>query len=44
MHGGMFWNDPKCYYVIDEYDKKYKFKIHSNRVNTGNKHFIITNY
>lgn len=33
-------------YIKDEYDKKYKFKIHSNRVGNeiNTKHLIITNY
>ena len=33
-------------YIVDEYDKKYRFKIHSNRVGSeiNNKHLIIANY
>ena len=33
-------------YVVEEYDKKYAFKIHSNRVGSeiDNKHLIIVNY
>ena len=33
-------------YIVDEYDKKYKFKIHSNRIGNeiNNKHLIIKNY
>jgi DNA adenine methylase len=33
-------------YIIGEYDKKYRFKIHSNRVGSeiNNKHLIIANY
>lgn len=33
-------------YIIDEYDKKYRFKLHSNRIGDeiNNKHLIIKNY
>jgi DNA adenine methylase len=33
-------------YIVDEYDKKYRFKIHSNRVGSeiNTKHLIICNY
>lgn len=33
-------------YIIDEYDKKYKFKIHSKRIGNeiNTKHLIIANY
>lgn len=34
-------------YIVDTFDKKYRFRIHSNRVNNENidkKHFIIKNY
>jgi DNA adenine methylase len=33
-------------YIVEEFDKKYKFKIHSGRVGSeiNNKHLIITNY
>lgn len=33
-------------YIVDEFDKKYRFKIHSGRVGDeiNNKHLIITNY
>jgi DNA adenine methylase len=33
-------------YIVGEYDKKYKFKLHSGRVgdNINNKHLIIKNY
>ena len=33
-------------YIVDEYDKKYKFKIHSGRVGDeiNNKHLVIMNY
>lgn len=33
-------------YIVESYDKKYKFKIHSNRVGNeiNNKHLIIKNY
>lgn len=31
-------------YIVDEYDKKYRFKIHSGRVNEANKHLIIKNF
>ena len=33
-------------YIVDEYDKKYKFRIHSGRVNEkiNTKHLIIKNY
>ncbi len=31
-------------YIVDEYDKKYAFKIHSNRVNESIKHVVIKNY
>ena len=33
-------------YIVDEYDKKYRFKIHSNRVGDeiNNQHLIIKNY
>ena len=33
-------------YIVNEYDKKYKFKIHSNRVGAeiNTKHLIIKNY
>lgn len=33
-------------YIVDEYDKKYRFKLHSNRVGSeiNNKHLIIKNY
>ena len=33
-------------YIVDEYDKKYRFKLHSNRISDdiNNKHLIIKNY
>lgn len=33
-------------YIVDEYDKKYKFKLHSGRVGNeiNNKHLVIKNY
>ena len=33
-------------YIVDEFDKKYRFKIHSGRVGNeiNNKHLVITNY
>lgn len=33
-------------YIVDEYDKNYKFKLHSGRVGSeiNNKHFVIKNY
>lgn len=33
-------------YIVEEFDKKYKFKLHSGRVGSeiNNKHLIITNY
>lgn len=33
-------------YIVEEFDKKYRFKIHSGRVGSeiNNKHLIITNY
>lgn len=33
-------------YIVDEFEKKYRFKIHSGRVGSeiNNKHLIITNY
>lgn len=33
-------------YIVDEYDKKYRFKIHSKRVGSeiNNQHLIIANY
>ena len=33
-------------YIIGEYEKKYRFKIHSNRIGDeiNNKHLIIANY
>ena len=33
-------------YIVGEYDKKYRFKIHSNRVGDeiNTKHLIIKNY
>ncbi len=33
-------------YIVDEYDKEYKFRLHSNRINKNinNKHLIIKNY
>jgi DNA adenine methylase len=33
-------------YIVSEFDKKYKFKIHSGRIGNeiNNKHLIITNY
>jgi DNA adenine methylase len=34
-------------YIVETFDKKYKFRIHSNRINTDNidkKHLIIKNY
>lgn len=33
-------------YIVDEYDKKYKFKIKDGRVGNeiNNKHLIICNY
>ena len=33
-------------YIADEYDKKYRFKLHSKRVGNeiNNKHLIIKNY
>ena len=33
-------------YIVDEYDKKYRFKLHSGRVGSeiNNKHLIIKNY
>lgn len=33
-------------YIVDEYDKKYRFKLHSNRIGDeiDNKHLIIKNY
>ena len=33
-------------YVVDEYDKKYRFKLHSNRVGNeiNNQHLVIKNY
>lgn len=33
-------------YIVDEYDKKYKFKLYDNRINDkiNNKHLIINNY
>ena len=33
-------------YIIDEYDKKYRFKLHSGRVGDeiNTKHLIIKNY
>ena len=33
-------------YIVDEYDKNYRFKIHSNRVGKeiNTKHLIIKNY
>lgn len=31
-------------YIVDEYNKKYRFKIHSDRVNVENKHLIVKNY
>lgn len=33
-------------YIVDEYDKKYKFKLYNNRINDkiNNKHLIINNY
>ena len=36
----------KPFYILEEYDKKYRFKIHSGRVGgeINNKHLIITNF
>ena len=33
-------------YIVEEYDKKYRFKLHSGRVGEeiNNKHLIIKNY
>jgi DNA adenine methylase len=33
-------------YIVDEYDKKYKFKLYAGRINNNinNKHLIIKNY
>lgn len=33
-------------YIVEEYDKKYRFKLHSNRIGAeiNNKHLIIKNY
>ena len=33
-------------YIVDEYDKKYRFKLHSNRIGDeiNTKHLIIKNY
>ena len=33
-------------YIVEEYDKKYRFKLHSNRIGSeiNNKHLIIKNY
>jgi DNA adenine methylase len=33
-------------YIVDEYDKKYKFKLYDNRVGDeiNTKHLIIKNY
>ena len=33
-------------YIVDEYDKKYRFKLHSGRVGDeiNTKHLIIKNY
>ena len=33
-------------YIVGEYDKKYKFKLHSGRIGDeiNNKHLIIKNY
>jgi DNA adenine methylase len=33
-------------YIVDEYPKKYRFKLHSGRVgeNINNNHLIIKNY
>ena len=33
-------------YIVGEYDKKYRFKLHSGRVGNeiNNKHLIIKNY
>jgi DNA adenine methylase len=34
-------------YIVEKYDKKYKFRLHSNRINSDNidkKHLIIKNY
>jgi DNA adenine methylase len=33
-------------YIVEEFDKKYKFKIHSRRIGAeiDNKHLVITNY
>ena len=33
-------------YVVEEYDKRYRFKLHSNRIGSeiNNKHLVIKNY
>ena len=33
-------------YIVGEYDKKYRFKLHSGRIDDkiNNKHLIIKNY
>ena len=33
-------------YIVDEYDKKYKFKLYNNRIGDeiNTKHLIIKNY
>ena len=33
-------------YIVEEYDKKYRFKLHSGRVGDeiDNKHLVIKNY
>ena len=33
-------------YIVEEYDKKYRFKIHSGRIgkNINTKHLVIMNY
>jgi DNA adenine methylase len=33
-------------YIVDEYDKKYRFRLHSNRIGNeiDNKHLVIKNY
>jgi DNA adenine methylase len=31
-------------YIVESYSKKYKFKIHSGRVDQTNEHLVIKNY